>query len=163
MKSKIKSFFKELLFGVIALVLIANMISYFRKPQLDSTLLPKIEVRLIDGKFFSPQTNKPLLLHFWATWCPTCRTEAPNIQTVSQKYELLSVAVKSGSNEKLKKYMRKNGLNFKVLNDENGKWAKQFKIKAFPTTFIYNKKHHLKFSEVGYTTTLGLIGRMKLL
>ena len=163
MKSKIKSFFKEVLLGVIALVIIANVISYFRKPHLDSTLLPKIEVTLIDGKKFTPQTNKPLMLHFWATWCPTCRTEAQNIQSVSQKYEVLSVVVKSGNNKELINYMQKNSLNFRVLNDENGKWARQFKIKAFPTTFIYNKKHHLEFSEVGYTTTLGLLGRMRLL
>ena len=163
MKSKIKKFLKEVLLGVIALAIIANVISYFRKPKLDSLTLPHFNVKLIDNKLFVPQIDKPIMIHFWAIWCPTCRTEAPNIQTVSQKYEVLSVAVKSGNNEKLREYMQKNGLNFRVLNDKTGKWAKEFKIKAFPTTFIYNKKHHLEFSEVGYTTTLGLLGRMKLL
>ena len=163
MKSKLKSFFKELLFGVIALAVIANLISYFRKPKLDSTELPKFEVKLIDKTTFTPTPNRPIMVHFWATWCPTCRTEAPNIQAVSTKYEVLSIAVQSGSDKKLERYMKKNSLTFKVLNDNDGKWAKKFKIKAFPTTFIYNKKHKLEFSEVGYTTTLGLIGRMKFL
>ena len=163
MKSKIKSFLKELFLGVVALAIVANLISYLRKPSLDSTLLPDLSVTLIDGKAFTPLLDKPLIVHFWATWCPTCRTEAPNIQSISQKYEVLSVAVKSGNDESLTAYMRENKLNFRVLNDNNAKWSKKFNIKAFPTTFIYNEKHHLEFTEVGYTTTLGLMGRMKLL
>ena len=126
MKSKIKSFFKELFLGIVALAIVANLISYLRKPSLDSTLLPELRVSLIDGTQFTPLTNKPLLLHFWATWCPTCRTEASNIQSVSEKYEVLTIAIKSGNNKRLKAYMKENNLDFRVVNDNNAKWSKKF-------------------------------------
>lgn len=101
-------------------------------------------------------------MHFWATWCPTCKVEAPNIESVSKNYNVLTIAVSSGSDEKVKAYMQEHELTFNVLNDVEGTWAKKFKVEAYPTTFIYDAKGELLFSEVGYTTTAGLLGRLKL-
>jgi thioredoxin-related protein len=58
--------------------------------------------------------------------------------------------------------MKKHQLHFKVLNDYDGSWAKRFNVTVFPTTFIYDSSGELRFSEVGYTTTAGLLARMKL-
>jgi len=138
-------------------------LSYLRKPVLQSHDLPHIQSRLIDGSIFESNVvkDKPVMIHIWALWCPTCKLEAANIQAVSQKYEVLSIAVASGSDEVLRHYMNENGFDFNVLNDSEGRWAKQFKVEAFPTTFIYDSKGELKFTEVGYTTTVGLLARMK--
>ena len=57
--------------------------------------------------------------------------------------------------------MQENELYFNVLNDKEGTWAAAFKIKAYPTTFIYDTKGELRFTEVGYTTTAGLLARLK--
>ena len=75
---------------------------------------------------------------------------------------MLTIAVQSGSDDKIKAYMKENHLDFQVINDANGKWAKQFNIEAYPTTFIYNAKGKLQFSEVGYTSTAGLLARVKM-
>ncbi len=116
----------------------------------------------IDSTTYEPPQNKPLLIHVWATWCPTCKVEASNIQRVSNNYEVLTIAVSSGSNTKIKRYLDDNELNFRVVNDSNGVIAKQLKVSAFPTTFVYSSDKKLKFSEVGYTTTAGLLSRMAL-
>ena len=42
------------------------------------------------------------------------------------------------------------------VNDEYGLLSTEFNVKAFPTTFIYDKNKNLKFTEVGYTSTFGL-------
>ena len=159
----IKKIFKELITGVAILFILSNIISYVRKPDLDSNQLPNLEVRLLDGSMFEQKEGKPLVLHFWADWCRVCKVEAPNIETLSKEYEVLTIAVKSGSNEKVKAYMKERGLTFKVLNDVNGEWANKFKVEMFPTTFIYSAKGELKFTEVGYTTTAGLLARLKLI
>lgn len=161
-KWNIKSILKEILIATVLLFILINIISYIRKPELGSMYLPKIEAQLLDGSTFKVEEGKPLLLHYWAVWCPTCKLEASNIQSVSQKYNVLTVAVNSGSDDKVKAYMQENGLNFKVLNDVDGRWAKQFKIEAYPTTFIYDGKGELRFTEVGYTTTAGLMARLKI-
>ena len=122
--------------------------------------MPTIEARLIDGSVFHAAEGKPLVIHFWATWCPTCKLEAGNIQRVSEKYEVLTVAVQLSSDVEVAAYMQENELSFKVLNDTGGIWAKKFNIEAYPTTFIYDAEGELKFSEVGYTSTAGLLARL---
>jgi thioredoxin-related protein len=52
-------------------------------------------------------------------------------------------------------------LDFNVLNDRGGVWSKKFKIEVFPTTFIYDAKGTLRFTEVGYMTTAGLLARLE--
>ena len=160
--NKIKSIAKELIKGAILLFILSNLFSYIRKPELASAQLPQIEAELLDRSHFEVEEGKPLVLHFWATWCPTCKLEASNIESVSKKYNVLTIAVNSGSNEKLNAYMQEKELTFNVLNDVDGNWAKQFKVEAYPTTFIYDAKGELRFTEVGYTTTAGLLGRLKL-
>lgn len=164
-KWSVKKILKEILIGLLILFVLSNIFSYIYKPDLESTSFPQTKSQLIDGSYFESTTiqGKPLLVHFWATWCPTCKLEASNIQTLSKSYEVLTIAVKSGSDDALKKYMHENGYDFRVINDTHGNWAKTFKIEAFPTTFIYNKKGELSFTEVGYTTTAGLLARMKMI
>lgn len=162
-KWHIKNIFKEIIVGGILLFILSNIISYIRKPELNSMSLPKIEAVLLDGSGYRVKKGRPLVIHFWATWCPTCKLEAANIQSVSEKYEVLTVAVSSGENPKVEAYMKERGLTFKVLNDSDGKWAAKFKVNAFPTTFMYDSKGKLRFTEVGYTTTAGFFARLKMI
>lgn len=157
-----KKWLKEIVIGGIAIFILSNIISYIRTPELDSKVLPASTVRLVDGSSYALRKGKPLLIHFWATWCPTCKLEAANIERVSQKYEVLTIAVNSGSDEKIRHFLQEKGLHYRVLNDKNGEWAKRFRVEAFPTTFIYNTQGILKFTETGYTTTAGLLARMAL-
>ena len=161
MTSRIKSTLKEISIALVLLFILSNIISYIRQPELGSTQLPQIEVKLVDGNTFRVEKGKPLIIHFWATSCPACKLEAPNIETVSKEYEVLSIAVNSGSNENVKEYMQEHGLSFKVLNDADGAWATEFNIEVYPTTFIYDAKGKLRFTEVGYTTTAGLFARLE--
>ncbi len=155
-----KKIAKEVVIGVLILFVASNVISYLRKPDLSSDMLPVIEVKLLDGSSFTAPKGKPLVIHFWGTWCPVCKVESSNIQALSEKYDVLTIAVNSGSDDAIKAYMRERQLDFRVFNDREGKWAKQFDIEVFPTTFIYDAKGSLRFSEVGYTTTAGLLARM---
>jgi thiol-disulfide isomerase/thioredoxin len=162
---KVKKILKELVTFGVMLFVVSNVISYFRAPVLQSNDLPHIDVVLIDKKNFNDQESrgKPLVIHFWATWCPVCKTEASTIQSLSKRYQILTIAVQSGSDEELIAYMKKNGYDFRVINDSEGKWAKRFNIEVFPTTFIYDGNGKLNFTEVGYTTSLGFKSRLEVL
>ncbi len=157
----IRSTIKEITIALVLLFIVSQLISYIRAPDLGSNQLPHIEATLVDGSFFSTKKGKPLLIHFWALSCPACKLEAPNIETVSKEYEVLTIAINSGSNENIQAYMQEHGLHFRVLNDTEGVWSKAFKIEVFPTTFIYDAKGQLRFTEVGYTTTAGLLARLE--
>ncbi len=163
MKWKFKSIIKELIIGAVILFILSNIISYVRKPDLSSTQLPQVEITLLDASPYTLKKGKPIVIHFWATWCKVCKLEAQNIETLSKQYEVLTIAVNSGENDKIEAYLKERSLTFKVLNDVDGSWAKQFKVEVFPITFIYDGTGELKFTEVGYTTTAGLLARLAIL
>ena len=160
MKDKIKHYIKEIITFIIVMTLFANAISYYKSRDLNAKPLSLNTVTLLDNTHFSVVNNKPILIHFWATWCPTCKLEAQNIQYISEHYNVLTIAVNSGSNEEIKKYLLANDLNYKVVNDSHSVYASEFNIAAYPTTFIYDKDKNMVFSDVGYTSTLGLFFRM---
>ena len=163
MKLNIKSIVKEITTGLLVLFILSTAMSYFKAPNLDFKNTPNLEVELLDGTTYMQEKDKPLVIHFWAKWCRVCKLEIQNIEELSKNYNVLTIAVNSGSNDELKSYMKEKDLSFKVINDLDSKWAKKFKVEAFPTTFIYNSKSKLKFTEVGYTTTVGLFARLELL
>jgi thiol-disulfide isomerase/thioredoxin len=162
MKDKIKKYFKEGVIVVIMLIIAMNGVSYYNSLDLNKEKLNINTFVLLDNTIYTVPKDKPILIHFWATWCPICKLEAPNIETISKDYEVITIAVQSGSNEEIQNYLDEHNLNFNVVNDDAGLYFKKFNGKAFPTTFIYDKNRKLKFSEVGYTSTIGLYSRMLL-
>ncbi|EHP29238.1 putative thioredoxin [Sulfurimonas gotlandica GD1] len=160
MKEKIIKYTKEIITFFIFITILANIISFYKSSDLNKESLQNINITLLDSQKYNYPKDKPLLIHFWATWCPTCKLEASNIQTISENFEVLTIAVSSGDDYEVKKYMHEHDLNYKVYNDANGFFAKEFNIAAYPTTFIYDKNKNLVFSEVGFTSTLGLWLRM---
>jgi len=161
---KIKEILKEVGITLIMVLVVSLLMNHFRQP--DTTHQPKsMKVTLTTGdevELFD--TRRPTVIHFWGTWCPTCRFEAPNIERLqSDEVHLVTVAVKSGSDQAIRAYMQKEGYSFPVVNDQTGALASRFDVSVFPTTFIYDREWNLKFAEVGYSTTLGLKARVELI
>ncbi|UTJ05460.1 redoxin domain-containing protein [Arcobacter roscoffensis] len=160
MNPKIKKYLKESIKFIIILAIALNVISYFKSQDLNKDDLIYTSYKLLDNSEYNMPKDKPVLVHFWATWCPTCEVEASNIEKISKDYEVITIATQSGSTKEIQNYLKKHNLSFKVVNDEDGFYSRTFNIKAFPTTLIYDENRTLKFSEVGYTSTLGLYARM---
>lgn len=159
---KWKSIIKEIVIGAVVLLVLSNLISYLRKPDIGDESFPKIVAQSIESKAIdtADYRDKPLLIHFWATWCPVCKIEIANIQRVADKYQVITIAVESGSVTKIAEFLKEKGVNFDVIDDENGTFPHSFNVEVFPTTLIYGSSGKLIFSEVGYTTTAGLLARM---
>jgi len=155
---------REVIVFAVIIFIVSTALNYYRAPKLDSNTLPQIQAALIDGTSFDTVTlrGKPLLINFWGTWCPVCTQEADNIAALSRRYTVLTIAVNSGSNADITQWLEKKEVNYPVLNDAGGRWASRFKVSIYPTTFIYDSQGKLKFTETGYSTTAGLLARMKL-
>jgi thiol-disulfide isomerase/thioredoxin len=87
--------------------------------------------------------GKIVLVNFWATWCPPCRSEMPNLDAIythfqSQGLEILSISV---DEDPLKMTSFMSGTNYHppVLYDAGGKVAKQFHVDGLPRTFVFNR------------------------
>ena len=157
---KIIHYIKELLFILVAVTVMTNVMSLYKSQSLTHTPLNIHSIKLIDGSIYKIKSDKPLLVHFWATWCPVCKLEASNIAFLSKHFEVVTIAVKSANNAKVDKFLQEHNYHFKVFNDTNATLASEFHINGFPTTFIYNREHKLAFSDVGYSSTLTLYFKM---
>jgi len=160
MKNKIKKYTKEILYFVIVMTLFGNAISWYKSQDLNKAPFNLSSVTLLDGSQQSFEVDKPILVHFWATWCPVCKLEASNINTIAKHFNIITIAVNSKSNADIQKYMQENHYSFKVVNDTQSTLASRFKIAGYPTTFIYDKDKKLIFNDVGYTSIIGLYLRM---
>jgi thiol-disulfide isomerase/thioredoxin len=160
MKTKIKKYAKEIITLFFTVIVASNLISLYKSRDLSNEALLINSVKLINNQTYTINSNKPILLHFWATWCPVCKAEAPNIQKLSENFNVITIAVKSGTNSEISNWLTKNNYTYNVVNDKHGQLASHFNISVFPTTFIYDRNKKLIFSEVGYTSTIGLWLRM---
>lgn len=119
---------------------------------------PDINAPMLNGQYFNLYQNKtrPILVHFWASWCPVCKLEQSNIQNISEDYEVITIAMQSGHDAEVKQFMNDEKLSFNVINDEFRIISQKYNIKGVPVSFIVDKDNKIDFVEVGYTTEWGL-------
>jgi thiol-disulfide isomerase/thioredoxin len=154
-KWSLKKVLKEIITTLLLLFIISFVVNYIRKPNLNQDELTQYILKY-------KEENKPLVVHFWGIWCPTCKLEASNIEKISKEYNVITIAVRSGADKTIESFMKSHNLTYQVINDKHGDLAKKFGIEIYPTTLIYDKDGNLKFTEVGYTTTVGLQARLEL-
>ena len=119
---------------------------------------PAIQAADMSGSTVSLQDfqSKPVLLHFWASWCKICRLEQGVISSIAEKWPVLTVAMESGTNEQLEDFMRRHNLDWQTINDEAGRIADHYGVAGVPTSFIIDSGGKIRFRESGYTTAAGL-------
>lgn len=99
----------------------------------------------------SDYKGKTVFLNFWATWCPPCRAEMPDIQKLYETYDMegedalivLGVASPGYGNEKseegIKEFLEENGYTYPVLMDTTGEVFAEYGIYSYPTTFMIDR------------------------
>ena len=158
-----KKYYRWLIELTLILIVIFS-VRFWQQRDVVVGVAPNINAVMLNGKNFELYKNesqdRPILVHFWATWCPVCKLEQSNIENISKDHPVITIAMQSGNDDELKHFMKEENLSFNVINDENAKWSRSYRIKGVPVSFIVNKDNKIEFTEVGYTTELGL--RMRL-
>jgi len=147
--------------GIELVVVIAIFAAVHAWQQRDvaSGVAPPLAGLLIDGKPFSLSSPRaqPVLIHFWAIWCPICRAEQGSIESLARDYPgVITVAMQSGSRDKVVQFMHDESLSFPVVNDVDGRIAAAWGVRAVPASFIVDADGRIRFVEIGYTTGIGL-------
>lgn len=117
--------------------------------------LPAIDFTLTDQygntHTLSDYKGKTVFLNFWATWCPPCRAEMPDIQKLYETYDtegddalvVLGVAGPGMGSEKsedgIKQFLEENGYTYPVVMDTTGELFVSYGVFSYPTTFMIDK------------------------
>lgn len=119
---------------------------------------PALAAPLLDGGRFSLESRRgaPVLVYFWGSWCPVCRLEQGTIESLARDGSVVTVAMQSGSDAELAKWLRERGLVFPVINDPDGMLAAEWGVRAVPAFFIVDADGAIRFRETGYTSSAGL-------
>jgi peroxiredoxin len=86
--------------------------------------------------------GKIVLLNFWATWCPPCRKEMPDLETLYQRFGPQGLIILGISDEeagKVKPFIEQQKISYPVLLDPGRKVNELFQIDGIPKTFIYDR------------------------
>jgi cytochrome c biogenesis protein CcmG, thiol:disulfide interchange protein DsbE len=113
---------------------------------------PSFTLPSIDGKNtyeVGGNRDRALVINFWASWCGPCDMEAPDLVSLYGKYKdkVDLYAVNATKYDKLwgaKDFVKEKGFTFPVLTDAKGEAGDAYKVIAYPTSFIVDRKGKIR-------------------
>ena len=126
---------------------------------------PDFSLSSIDGieVSLSDLSEAPIIINFWASWCPPCRAEMPDFQQAYLEYsdtDLVLVSINSTSQDSLQdvlSFVEINQLTFPILLDTTGTVTRTFNVHSLPTTFFIDRNGIIKKVLIGGPIPLSLM------
>ncbi|MFT6989680.1 MAG: thiol-disulfide isomerase/thioredoxin [Paraglaciecola sp.] len=92
--------------------------------------------------------GKPLVIHFWATWCPYCKKLQPGLETLYQKYQadglqMIAISLREDEGATPQKELDSRGMTFKTLINGDEVAMNLFSVSGTPTTVFIDKAGHV--------------------
>ncbi len=120
------------------------------RPQAPRFSLPDLDGERVDWKRFE---GRPVIVNFWATWCPPCRAELPAMNRawrILEKEGVAMVAINVGEDaDTVFTFTGDYPIDFPVLLDEEGVVVKEWGVRALPTTYVVDGAGHIVYRAVG--------------
>jgi peroxiredoxin len=122
-----------------------------RREQADFTLTE------LSGKTWTlkEQRGKVVVLNFWATWCPPCRKEMPDLEALYQQFKdqgLVILAISDEDAGKVQPFVAQQKVTYPILLDPGRKVNELFQIEGIPKTFVYDRNGKLVAQSIDMRT-----------
>lgn len=157
--------------GNLVLVLVVLLgIQLWQTRRVPSGPAPDLAISIVraDGSLITTTLSawralhptQPVAIHFWAEWCPICRTEENSITRLSHDWPVLTVAMQSGDATQVRAALRKRDLPWQATLDPNGEITRAHGLHAVPSFIVVDTKGQIRTPTVGFTTEIGMRLRM---
>lgn len=153
---------RQVLQMVVILTLVSVAVDWYRTrdinkdiaPDLAAVTIADVPVNVIEQSY-----QQPVVVYFWATWCPACKFVSPSVSWVSQYYAVVGVSSASGEGQRVAQFMQASDYQFDNVNDPNNQFMRAWGVQVTPTIFIV---HQGKIENIttGITTPIGIVARI---
>lgn len=122
-----------------------------RRQQADFTLTDLL------GKTWTLKNlrGKVVLVNFWATWCPPCRKEMPDLETLYQRFKdrgFIILAISDENIGKIKPFIAGHNVTYPILLDPGRKVNELFQVEGIPKSFVYDRDGKLVAESIDMRT-----------
>jgi peroxiredoxin len=122
-----------------------------RRQEADFTLTD------LQGKTWSLRElkRKVVLVNFWATWCPPCRKEMPDLNTLYQRFKgqgFVILAISDEEADKVKPFIAERNISYPVMLDPGRKVNELFQVAGIPKSFVYDREGKLAAQSIDMRT-----------
>lgn len=118
---------------------------------------PEFSLKDLAGKEwdFEDLRGKVVLVNFWATWCPPCRKEIPDLVKLYERFEpkgFVVLAISDEEKDKVEPFIRERNVPFPVLLDPKRMVNEMFVVEGIPKSFVYDRQGRLVAQSIDMRT-----------
>ena len=157
---------KEITFLVLLIALVSLLVVLFlardksRRPITNiittGDRAPEFQLPALEGNpvSLSDYRGKVVMVHFWATWCPPCVEEMPELELLYQTLkgeglEILAISADKGDGSAVSAFMKRNGLTLPVLLDPQASVSRSYGTFKLPETYIVDRQGVVAYKAIG--------------
>lgn len=149
--------------NILLILFIFQLALYWQTQSLlqSGQTMPDFSLQTLQGETLALKDlkGKRVIIHFWATWCPVCKTNIPVFNNMYSWYKespvFISIVMDGERRAVLEKIVRDKGIQYPVLLG-SAELAATFRISAFPTTYFVDENGFIRSQDRGFLSPLGL-------
>jgi thiol-disulfide isomerase/thioredoxin len=121
---------------------------------------PDVALQRADGNIvqLAAYKGKVLLVDFWASWCPPCKTSFPALDVLHREYQARGLEVLAVNLDERRRdadtFLRDHPHHLTVLFDPKGASPAAFGVTGMPSSFLIDKAGNIRFTHMGYSGNL---------